>query len=37
MFVDAEAALASDDPAEGHTKSSAAGPAQTMVRELLGG
>lgn len=36
-FAEAEARLASDDPAEGHAKPSVAGPAQLMVRELLGG
>jgi uncharacterized protein (DUF2461 family) len=36
-FVEAEATLVSEDPAEGQAKPSRAGPAQTMVRELLGG
>ncbi len=36
QFVDAEAALVSEDPIEGRTQSKA-GPAQTMVQELLRG
>jgi len=36
-FVEAEATLVSEDPAEGQAKPAPAGPAQTMVRELLGG
>jgi predicted transcriptional regulator len=36
-FAEAETRLASEDPAEGQAKPSAAGPAQLMVRELLGG
>jgi predicted DNA-binding protein len=33
-FVDAEASLGAEDPAEGHTQPKA-GPAQTLVHELL--
>jgi predicted DNA-binding protein len=33
-FVDAEASLGAEDPAEGRTRPNA-GPAQTLVRELL--
>jgi predicted transcriptional regulator len=36
-FVESETTLASEDPAEGEAKPRAAGPAQRMVRELLGG
>jgi predicted transcriptional regulator len=36
QFVDAEASLGSDDPAEGRTQRKA-GPAQTMVQQLLRG
>lgn len=37
QFAEAEAALANEDPADGQTMPLAAGPAQLMVRELLGG
>lgn len=37
QFAEAEIALANEDPAEGQAQPSATGPAQLMVRELLGG
>jgi predicted transcriptional regulator len=36
-FVEAEVTSLSEDPAEGRAQSAPPGPAQTMVRELLGG
>jgi hypothetical protein len=36
-FAEAEATWVNEDPAEGQAKLSTAGPAQLMVRELLGG
>jgi hypothetical protein len=36
-FVNAEAAVAGEDPVEGKTGSAAAGPAQRLVRKLIRG
>lgn len=36
-FVEAEITLAGEDPVEGQRKPPAVGPAQTIVREILGG